>query len=411
MNSSQCEANKELLIRHFQDGCKLNCVQKLGLEVEHFIVDKNGHAVSYYGEAGVEAILKELAPHFPHVERHGENLIGFYNNDYSISLEPAAQFEISISPRESIHSIDRIYYHFRQLLDPILAKHGYHFETIGYQPSDCVDDLPLIPKERYEFMDRYFQKVDTRGRNMMRGTASTQVSIDYCSEEDFVQKFRAAYICMPIIKLLTDNAKVFEGAPYEGRLLRTTIWDHVDPARCGIVPGVFDESFGFAAYADYIMQVPLIFRPVDGLPVYTGTANAMELWADKPFTPEDIDHVLSMVFPDVRLKHYVEIRGADSMQAPYVNAYLAFIKGLFFHENSLQKLLSRFDFVDATAIRDTEAALVRQGFDAEIYGVPARTLALELLELSASHLADSERSALYPFCTLAQNCQAVRDMR
>ena len=249
MNKDIEARNISMLTEHFLNGCKQNCIQKLGLEVEHFLIEKtSGRSVTYYEPHGTEWLLQQLQPYFPAAEEHNGHLLGFHNNDYSISLEPAAQIEISIAPRENPAAIRQIYLSFRELLRPFLEQQGYELVTAGYQPVSRVNDLPLIPKERYAFMDRYFQTVDTRGRNMMRGTASAQISVDYTSEREFVSKIRCAYLLMPAIKLLTDNTGVFENKPWNNWLCRTEIWNHVDSARCGIIPGLFEPDFGFKKY-------------------------------------------------------------------------------------------------------------------------------------------------------------------
>ena len=149
---------------------------------------------------------EEIREHFPHSYCVEGWLLGLYNDDYSISLEPAGQLEISIAPRESLDAIRKIYQSFLHLLHPFLESRDCCLATFGYQPVSRVDQLPLIPKKRYEFMDHYFQTSGSCGRHMMRGTASTQVSIDYCSEEDFRSKYRAACLLMPALKLLDSYA-------------------------------------------------------------------------------------------------------------------------------------------------------------------------------------------------------------
>lgn len=405
--------NLDLLTGHFDEGCKLNCVQKLGLEEEHFIIrDEDGRSLTYYEPGGVEEILTEIADYFPHTETSDEgHLIGCSNNDFSISLEPAAQLEISIAPRESISCIMDIYHSFRRMMDNPLKKRGCHLEACGYQPSDRVNDLPLIPKKRYEYMDRYFQEVDTRGRNMMRGTASTQISVDYRSEQDFVQKIRCAYLIMPAIRLLTDNCSVFEGEPAKERLIRARIWEHVDADRCGIVPHLFDESFGFESYAQYVWHVPLIFLPTENGPVYAGKKRACDLFADRLMTKDDVEHVLSMVFPDVRLKHYVEIRGADAMPPEYIAAYLALIKGIFFHSSAILEILEQYRNVRERDLIDTDHALMRDGYDAKIYGMPADHFIKNLFILARHGLEDKELALLEPFRELVSRKTTLAEIR
>jgi glutamate--cysteine ligase len=396
MDNYMEKKNLELLEQYFRDGCKLNCIQKLGVEIEHFIVHRDGSSVSYYEDRGTESLLQELAPLYP--RRHTENgrLLGLSNNDYSISLEPAGQLEISIVPKESICVIQKIYRTFLRQLHPLLKERGFRLITLGYQPVSSADSLPLIPKKRYAYMDRYFQSSGTSGRNMMRGTASTQVSIDYCCEEDFCRKYRAAYLLMPALKLFSDNTPVFEGRPSQGFLERTRIWNHVDPARCGIFPGLFRPDFGFRSYAEYLWNLPLIFRPSADGPVYTGSAAVRELWRDRLLSPDDVEHILSMTFLDVRLKNYVEIRGADSMPLACVTAYLALIKGLFFSPRVLEHLLDLLPREEA-AITAAEESLSVKGYAGMLYGRPADEFLWMLLDLAEEHLESGEAMCLLPF--------------
>lgn len=392
---NQYDRNLSLLTEYFQNGCKQNCSRQLGLEVEHFVVKKDTReSVSYYGEHGIETVLKRLKPSYSHAYYEEDELLGLYNNDYSLTLEPAAQLEISINPRREISEIRSIYKSFVKQITPILDEFGYELATLGYQPKSRVQDLKLIPKKRYDYMDEYFKTSGAAGANMMRGTASAQISVDYFSERDFVRKIRAAYILMPAIKLLTDCSPVFEGKLYEKHMARTMIWRNVDEKRCGIVPGLFNENFGFRIYAEYLMNLPLIFIPNNGNPVPTGQKTTAELWADRDLTEKDIEHVMSMAFPDVRLKSYLEIRGADCMPFPYVMGYLALIKGIFFHEDALEQILS--EDVTKQAIIESEDSLMELGFDGKIYGTDAADYIGQVIRIAKEHLAGNEQAILSP---------------
>ncbi|MGN0315571.1 MAG: glutamate-cysteine ligase family protein [Fusicatenibacter sp.] len=402
MYSELEKKNLELLEQYFRDGCKWNCVQKLGVEIEHFVVDdRSGKSVPYYGEHGIGQILLELKELYPRSYTEKGCLLGLYNADYSVSLEPAAQLEISIAPKDSVCVIQKIYESFLSQMEPVLKRHGCHLVNLGYQPNSKVNDLSLIPKKRYAYMDKYFLKSGTCGRNMMRGTASTQVSIDYCCEQDFVEKYRLAYLIMPALKLLSDNTPVFEGAPFEGCLARTYIWDRVDKERCGILPGLFEKDFGFHTYAEYLWNLKPIFLPVPGGSVYTEDQKTCEIWSDRLLTEEDLEHILSMTFLDVRLKNYIEIRGADSLPAAYSMAYTALVKGLTFEKGVREKLLEDFPICESD-IRKAEASLQEKGFAGEIYGIPADQFCAGLLDVAANHLESRESGYLEPFRRLTE---------
>lgn len=388
------EQNKKLLINYFEKGIKKKCIEKLGVELEHLLVKaETKETVSYYGENGIEAILEEMSVYFPHRFEKDGRLIGIYNNDYSISLEPAGQLEVSIVPKDSIHLVDWVYDSFLEKIQPILDRNNYELLTLGYQPKDLVTDLKLIPKMRYELMDRYFKETGTCGINMMRGTAATQVSIDYCSEEDFVLKIRAAYLLMPLLELLTDNSPIFEGQPYEKNMLRSYIWNNVDPKRAGIIPDLFEEDFGFDRYAEYLLKMPPIFDPAGEC--YTEHKSTEEVWSDRLFTEEDIDHVLSMSFSDVRLKSYIEIRYADSMPMEYVDGYLALIKGIFYNQQTLEDITDKLTG-GAEAVKKAQESLANDGFDGKAYGYEAWKLLSYLLEQAKNNILENEQLLLLP---------------
>lgn len=404
----QYERNLSRLTEYFQNGCKENCFQKLGLEVEHFVVKKDTkESVSYYGEHGVGALLERMKHCYSHFHYEGDQLLGLYNNEYSLTLEPAAQLEISINPRRCICEIRNIYHSFLKQWEPLLEEWGYELVTEGYQPVSRVRELKLIPKKRYEYMDAYFQKAGNTGINMMRGTASTQISVDYFSERDFVRKIRAAYILTPAIKFLTDCSPVFEGKRYQEHMARTMIWKHVDPKRCGVVPGLFDDDFGFEKYGKYLMELPLIFILQKGEAVYVDDQTARGQWKDRDMMPEEIEHVLSMTFVDVRLKHYLEIRGADSMPFPYVMGYLALIKGIFYYEDALEQILN--GEISEEDILQAEESLMKQGFEGEIYGEKADLYLKKVLATAREHLEGNEKSFLDVLEQLVEEKRSLTD--
>ncbi|MGI6006325.1 MAG: glutamate-cysteine ligase family protein [Ruminococcus sp.] len=390
------EENKKLLVQYFENGGLRHITEKIGIELEHIIVDKTtGRSVSYYGERGIGALLEKLAVHFPWRYEPEGSLLGVYNDDFSISLEPAGQLEVSINPREDISLIYRIYRMFLEQITPVLNEWGYDMLTLGYHPVSRAEDMAIIPKKRYEYMDRYFMETGTCGKNMMRGTAATQVSIDYDSEQDFILKIRCAYMLMPLFKLLTDNTPVVDGEAYEGHMARTYIWNNVDPDRTGIIPGLFDENFGFESYAEFLMNMPVIFVENQGTPLYTGDKTTEEIWKDAVFTQDDIEHILSMNFQDVRLKHYLEIRYADSMPINCVLGYAALLKGVFYQKDFLLALEKKLKG-DIPKILEAQNSLVRFGFDGEAYGYPADKLLRYVIEAAKNRLGESEQLLLLP---------------
>lgn len=353
------QENKQALVAYFTEGAKGDKpLGALGVEVEHFVVTAEGeYSVSYAGrsegEFGVRDVLAHLADAYPqHTYGLEGDLIGLASDEASITLEPAAQLEISIAPYSSISQILRVYNEFRAEVDPFLAEHGCKLVTGGYHPTARALDLTLIPKQRYRFMNDYFKEIGTRGERMMRASASTQVSVDYQDEADAIRKMRIAQALAPIFASVVDNTAVFEAEPAP-RLARFALWRNVDNDRCGSVPGLFNEGYSFADYAEWILRTCPIFVTRPSVDDPTGPnlravygQSAYEAYGDAPMTRADIEHVLSMFWPDVRLKNFVEIRPADSLPAPLMAGYAALVKGIFYSQRSLQAIEEAFGVVE-----------------------------------------------------------------
>jgi glutamate--cysteine ligase len=370
----------------------------LGFELEHFVVERDTHAmVPYYrdaktGKAGVEDILGELEPFYDGDKAFGsdedgnERLIGLSREKANITLEPGAQLEISIGPVCCLQDIEDIYSRFRAELDPILEKYGYELLAEGYHPTACARDVPLIPKARYRSMDAHFNNTGAHGANMMRATASTQVSIDFTNEANAVEKFRIANALGPLLAFITDNSPVFEGAPAPRRMVRTAVWDDVDPWREGTAPSTYNEGFDFEIYAEDILRAP----EIAGLEV--------EKFADQK--NKAIEHLLSMFFYDVRFKTYVEIRMADSLPLPLALSYTALIKGLFYSEENLMRLEDEFANVEPASIAFAKTALRQNGYDAQVYGRAASDWLDTLFTMARDGLDEDERPYLKPLANM-----------
>jgi len=324
------EKNRDNFIQYLKRGCKpQNTELHFGVELEHFIVKKKtGKAVSYYGENGVEAILKRLQPLYAESAYSEGQLIALAREDISISLEPAAQLEVSISPQIDIDRIDCIYKQFVSEITPVLEQFGYEMITTGYQPASKVEDLELIPKKRYCFMDQYFSKFGPYGRQMMRGTAATQVSIDYYSEEDFMLKYELAYRLKDILPGMFENTPIYEGIPYKGVGLRQKIWKETDFRRVDVTPFMHNGTLSFGDYVDFVMKTPVIVGK-KGEVEYYDEHTIGELCMERELTEEELVHCLSMVFPMIRAKQFLEIRYVDSLPMERVLSYVHLIKALF----------------------------------------------------------------------------------
>ncbi len=322
--------NKENIIQYLKNGCKSpDMPMHFGVELEHFVVKKDTkEAVSYYGENGIEAILTQLMPLYEESAYSEGHLIALGREGIALSLEPAAQLEVSISPQTDIGAIGAIYEQFVREITPILEMYSYEMLTFGYQPKSRVENLELLPKPRYRFMDAYFAKIGPYGRQMMRGTAATQVSIDYYSEEDFSAKYSIAYALKDVLAHFCSNSPVYEGGGYTGFALRDDIWSKTDKRRVDVAPFMIDGTMSFEDYADFVLQTPVIVNK-DGAQEYYDERTIGEIAKERIFNQEELSHVLSMVFPMIRAKHFLEIRFADSMPMDRVLKYVLILKGLF----------------------------------------------------------------------------------
>lgn len=395
-------SNLQTIIGCIKKGCKNRDSRAVGVEIEHFVTDvKTGAAIPYTG--GVDAIMRELASSFDERVFSEGFLIGLSNDNYHITLEPGAQLEISIKPTESIDEIRRIYDGFISLVKPILDTHGYRLETYGYLPRGRAGEVTLIPKKRYKFMDAYFKSTGKRGINMMRATASTQVSVDFADERDMVKKFRAANILSPIFALICDNSPVFEQKPFAGNTLRAYIWSDVDNERCGIVPSALDADFSFKKYAEYVCSLPAILIPDGNEMRFTGGERICDIYKNTPISEAEAEHLLSMFFPDVRLKQYIEIRPADSMPIEYVLSYAALIKGVFSSAET-------FDFgVNVRDIKKARENIILKGFYADVYDMKAYALAEKVYETAESGLDESEKKLLLPLKNIIYNKRTLKE--
>ena len=403
-------------------GIEHGCGDCIGLELEHFVVRKDNRGyVSFYddpvdGHPGIKRILEKLLPFYDtpifETSLDGEsNLIGLSRSYAAITLEPGAQFEISIGPVLEIRDLEIVYHAFRREIDPILDEFGYELLELGYHPSKRAQDIPLIPKDRYRFMDEYFTGTGGHGKHMMRATASTQVSIDYDSEADAIQKFRIANALCPLLAFITDNSPVYEleptkskelvfaGQPVINRMIRTKIWDDVDACRSMTAPHTFEAGFDFNSYAQTVLSAPAIFSVEHdsageqrSIRHYDKTFS--EIYADKELDQTAIEHILSLYFFDVRFKTYIEIRAADSLPIEYALSYAAFLKGLFFDKATVTALGAMFKGLSAEDIVSAKLELQNHAFEATVYGRKAVDWLDELVTLSRASLPSFEQDYL-----------------
>lgn len=308
----------------------------LGAEMEHFLIHKDSLCSYRYDEPGGQReVLEKLNKRgWEILGEEAGNLLGLKKEGTTITLEPGGQIELSIKPCKTVSEIEVIYTGVIGEINEVLDG-GQTLVSIGYHPKSKISDLPLLPKSRYHMMYDYFKDHGRFCHNMMKGTASTQVSIDYADEADFVKKYRVAAFLSPVIANLFDATPIFEGALYEKPNCRIAIWEETDIKRSKLIPGSMNKQFGFEDYAKYLLKIPPILLYSEGHLHFTGNAPLEDLIGRYPLTKSDLEHLLSMVFPDVRLKQFIEIRMADALPYPYNLSVVSLIKGIFYNEKNL----------------------------------------------------------------------------
>ena len=370
----------------------------------------DGEPVAYSDEFGQRWLLERLSPEYDNeIRSSAGNLIGLLRKGASITLEPAAQVELSAGPFVSLEDAKREFLQFEERLEDELDPHDVQLLTPGYHPTMRAVDLQLIPKRRYEFMNSYLGAISMFGICMMRGSAATQVSIDYTSIDDCLRKMRLACACVPVLSLICDNTPVFEGDVRPHQLMRTEVWEKCDPDRCMIVPGMMDEGFTLKEYAEYILDTPAIVEMVNGREEFTEKTFG-EIFADEAMTHDDVEHALSMFFNDVRLKTYIEIRPADAMPVECAIAYAALIKGLFYDKASLDAMDDLFRGVGAKDVAAAKASLMADGYAGKVYGHAASVVADELVSIARTGLSESDAALLEPIAELVANRVTLADI-
>lgn len=400
----------EKIVNFIKSGEKETKDFSIGFESEHFVVDKDSlTTISYYGKDGICESMAEIGRLGYDIKEEEGNILGLSKENFDISIEPASQFELAIRSKKSINDLYRDYTRAMAELIPIFENKGQILASVGYHPKSKISAIKIIPKKRYDFMYEYFRiNGGAYAHNMMKGTASLQVTIDYANEEDFKRKYFLASALSPFLYSIFDNAYIFEGEVYDKRNLRQMIWDNCDRQRTGVYPFAFDHDLSYEKYARKILDTDIIFIKEDGEESYKGRVKFSEIM-DEDFSDEMIFHALSIVFPDVRAKKYLEIRMPDELPYPYNFACLALIKGLFYDEDNLNKLYEIFEDMDYPQVTNLKSRCERYGLHAKYKDKEIYKWALDFIDLAKKAL-DDEGDFLDPLREILEEGKSPRDI-
>jgi len=331
------------MIGVFSKGEKPKTAWRIGTEHEKFVyATDDHHAPSYDEKGGIRALLNGLTRFGWEPVNEGDHVIALAGPDGNVSLEPAGQFELSGAPLDNLHeTCAETGRHLRQVKE-IGEELGIGFLGLGFWPDKTRAELPIMPKGRYAIMLRHMPRVGDLGLDMMLRTCTIQTNLDYSSETDMVQKFRVSLALQPLATALFANSPFTEGKPNGYLSYRSHIWTDTDPARTGMLPFVFEDGFGYERYTDYMLDVPMYFAFRNGGYVDAAGLSFRDflegklpvLPGEKPRIADWNDH-LSTAFPEVRLKSFLEMRGADGGPWNKICALPAFWVGLLYDQTAL----------------------------------------------------------------------------
>ena len=392
--------SRDDLLAVFAGGEKPREDWRIGTEHEKFVYRLSDHLAPSYDEpGGIRDVLMGMTEFGWRPVIENGNVIALTGDDGTISLEPAGQLELSGAPLENLHqSCAESGRHLKQV-KAVGDRLGLGFLGIGMWPDKARSDLPMMPKGRYKIMANYMPRVGKLGLDMMLRTCTIQTNLDYSSEADMVKKFRVGLALQPVATALFANSPFTEGKPNGYLSFRSHIWEDTDPDRTGMLPFVFDEGFGYERYLDYALEVPMYFVFRDGQ--YLDAAglsfrNFLEgkldiLPGERPRVSDFVDH-LSTAFPEVRLKSFLEMRGADGGRWGKICALPALWVGLLYDNATLD---AAWDLVKHWSIEEREALrhdVPRLGLQTPTPdGETMLDLARRVLNLSASGLAARAR--------------------
>jgi glutamate--cysteine ligase len=312
--------DKRQLVEYLAAGSKAPAQWRIGTEHEKFVFRvKDDGTVAYGGKDGIRALLEGLRRFDWNPVHDGDNLVGLSNAEGgAISLEPGGQFELSGAPIETLHqTCQEVTEHLRQVR-AVTSELGLGVLGLGFHPTARREDVPWMPKGRYAVMRRYMPTKGKLGLDMMLRTCTVQVNLDFESESDMVRKMRMSLALQPVVAGLFANSPFVEGKPSGYLSYRNHVWIDVDPDRTGLLPFVFESGFGFERYVEYLLDVPMYFVYRNGQYLDAAGQSFRDFLAGRlPALPGEVpsmsdwnDH-LTTVFPEVRLKRYIEMRGAD----------------------------------------------------------------------------------------------------
>jgi glutamate--cysteine ligase len=422
---------REDLVRWIAAGEKPKADWRVGTEHEKFVFRTlTLEPVPYWGPDGIRALMEELIRRYGWVAiTEGENVIALKRPEGekggTISLEPGGQFELSGQPLETLHeTAEETDEHLREVLD-VGEDLAIGFLGVGFSPKWRLDQIPHMPKKRYQVMTQYMPTVGSRGLDMMYRTATIQVNLDFASEADMVKKLRVSLALQPIATALFASSPFTEGRPNGFQSMRSEVWLDTDKRRTGMLPFAFESGMGYERYVDYALDVPMYFVYRDGNYIDVAGSSFRDFMAGRlrglegqlPTIDDWADH-LTTLFPEVRLKRFLEMRGADGGRWGTIAALPAFWAGILYDDDALDQAWDLVRDWTEEERQGLRAGVPKTALATPFRSTTVRTLARRVLRISRQGLKNRRRinamnqdETIYlaPIDKIAGNGQTVSD--
>tara|TARA_B100001013_G_scaffold165131_1_gene98853 strand:- start:656 stop:1999 length:1344 start_codon:yes stop_codon:yes gene_type:complete len=386
--------NENEIIEYFEKGSKPKQHWKIGTEHEKFLYNLNTlQPIDYYGKNGVKSLFKLLKKKGWKEIIENKNPIALQKKGSTISLEPRCQIELSGGTVKTIHETCKQAKTYLDELKTICTKKRIGILGMGYYPTNFKKNIGWVPKKRYSIMKKRMRITGSRGLEMMTSTCCIQTNLDYANEDDMFKKVRVGFVLQPFITALFSNSPIINKKKSIFLSYRSYIWSNTDKKRCGIIPEVFSKKFTFEQYVSYLLKVPMYFVVRDGEYVEINNQSFEDFLNGKlkklpkqlP-TIKDLENHINTIFTDVRIKQYIEMRGADSGSWSRICALPAFWVGLLYNKTVLDETFSMLKSWKLEEIYQLNKDVQKYGLKSKIRGKTIQDLCIEILKLSQQGL-------------------------
>jgi len=383
-------ASLEELVGYFAAGCKPVSAWRVGLEHEKVALGGDGRVVPFSGDGGIEGLLERLVMPGDEEMREDGRLLGFARGAQNVTVEPGGQVEHAGPALATVAACRDALLAALGVTAAAAARSDIHLLGVGLTPFASLDELPWLPKRRYRVMREYLPTRGGLGLHMMKTTATVQANFDFDDEATMAEKLRTAFGVTSLVTALAAASPLSGGRPNGYQTFRAAIWLDTDPDRCGLIPSVFEEGFGFESYVQWALDVPMFFivrnDQYHAAPGLTFRRFMTEGWQGQRATLKDWETHLSTLFPEVRLKRFIEVRGADAGPLAMVIGIPALWRGLLDDRDACR---AAWRLVAGASLEEREALrreVPRRGMAARFLGHSVRELAVELVRIAADGL-------------------------